>query len=245
MRFLPSWAPLLGLALGLFLLPATAGAAVQVPDGFPPAGTITYDVWRQGSQIGTHSVEFTRDGDKLTVRTRIRIEVKLLFVTVYRFEHDAEEDWIDGKLMRFAAQTDDNGTDRDVLLERDGDKLKGRYKAPDHTEQALLPGDLIVCSLWNPATPDQTTMIEPTKGRPKAVTVVDRGLEKIQVGTRTVEARHYSITGDLRREVWYGPDGEVAQVQYPNKDGTVLIFKLRDGPAAAPDAAPGSTAAKP
>src|SRR6267142_4253779 len=143
MRF---WASCL-LVVGL-LLPAAANAAITVPDGFPPAGTITYDVWREGSQIGTHTVEFTRDGDKLTVHTKIRIEVKLLFVTVYRFAHDAEEDWVDGKLMRFAAKTDDNGTDRDVLLERSGEELRGHY----NSEPAALPGNLIPGSLWNPAT---------------------------------------------------------------------------------------------
>jgi hypothetical protein len=239
MRF---WVPFL-LVLGL-ILPGAASAAVPVPDGFPPAGTITYDVWREGSKIGTHSVDFLRDGDKLTVRTRIRIEVKLLFVTIYRFEHDAEEDWVAGKLMRFTAKTDDNGTDRDVLLERDGGQLKGRYNSPNNSEPASLPGDLIVCSLWNPATPDQTVMIEPTKGRAKAVTIVDRGLEEIQVGTRTVEAHHYSVTGDLRREVWYDADGEVAQAQYPAKDGSLLTFKLRaDATGTALDTSAGSTAA--
>ncbi len=218
MRFLACCLLVLGL-----LLPAAAKAAVAVPDGFPPAGTITYDVWREGSQIGTHSVEFTRDGDKLTVRTRIRIEVKLLFITVYRFEHDAEEDWVGGKLMRFAAKTDDNGTDRDVLLERQGDKLRGHY----NSEQATLPGDLIPGSLWNPATVDQTQLIEPTKGRAKAVKIVDRGTESIALSSGKVEAHHFSITGDLRREVWYGADGEVVQAAYAAKDGSLLTFKLQ------------------
>jgi hypothetical protein len=210
------------LVLGL-LLPAAAKAAIAVPEGFPPNGTITYDVWREGSQIGIHTVEFTRDGDKLTVRTRIRIQVKLLFITVYRFEHDAEEDWVGGRLMRFAAKTNDNGTDRDVLLERQGDELRGHY----NSEQATLPGNLIPGSLWNPATVDQTQLIEPTKGRAKDVTIADRGMEAVTLDSGTIQAHHYSITGDLRREVWYGADGEVVQAAYAAKDGSLLTFKLQ------------------
>jgi hypothetical protein len=210
------------LVLGL-LLPAVAKAAIAVPEGFPPNGTITYDVWREGSQIGIHTVEFTRDGDKLTVRTRIRIQVKLLFITVYRFEHDAEEDWVGGKLMRFAAKTNDNGTDRDVLLERQGDELRGHY----NSEQATLPGNLIPGSLWNPATVDQTQLIEPTKGRAKDVTIADRGMEAVTLDSGTIQAHHYSITGDLRREVWYGADGEVVQAAYAAKEGSLLTFKLQ------------------
>jgi hypothetical protein len=210
------------LVLGL-LLPAAAHAAIPVPPGFPPNGTITYDVWREGSQIGTHTVEFTRDGDELKVHTRIRIAVKLLLVTVYRFEHDADEDWVDGKLMRFAAKTDENGTDRDVLLVRDGDELRGHY----NDQQMQMAGNLIPASLWNPATVDQTMMIEPTKGRAKAVTVIDRGMEQVKLSWGTVPAHHYSITGDIRREVWYGEDGQVVQAAYTAKDGTLLTFKLQ------------------
>jgi hypothetical protein len=86
-------------------------------------------------------------------------------------------------------------------------------------------------------------LIEPTKGRAKAVTIVDRGMETVQVGSQSVQAHHYSITGDLRREVWYGPDGEVVQAGYRGKDGSLLTFKLRTGPDIAPDGAPASTAA--
>ena len=205
-----------------WLLPAAAYAAIKVPEGFPPDGTITYDVWREGSQIGTHTVQFVHNGDTLEVHTRIRIQVKLLLVTVYRFEHDSNEKWVDGKLMRFDAKTNDNGTDRDVLLERQGDKLRGHY----NKESLEVAGDLIPATLWNPATVDQTMLIEPTKGRAREVKVFDRGMETVKLESGSVQAHHYSITGDIRREVWYGEDGQVVQAAYTAKDGTLLTFKL-------------------
>jgi hypothetical protein len=232
MRF---WAPCL-LVIGL-LLPSAAGAAVPVPDGFPPLGTVTYDIWREGAKVGTHSVDFRREGDRLIVHTRIRIEVTLLFLTLYRFDHDAVEDWVDGKLVRYVARTDDNGTRRNVLLVRVGKELQGSYNA----ERLLLPGDLIPGSLWNPATVDQTRLIEPTKGQIRTVTVLDRGPERIKSGSRTVPAHHYSITGDLLREVWYGGDGEVVQAVYVAKDDTLLTFKLQNATLAAANRPPGTT----
>src|SRR5512147_1050198 len=149
------WVPFL-LVFGL-LLPTTADAAVPVPAGFPESGVTSYDVWREGSKVGTYSVDFRHDGDKVTVHTRIRIAVSVLFVTLYRFDHDATEDWVDGKLMRYASTTDDNGTDQVVELDRDGTELRGRY----NTEQLQLPSDIIPGTLWNPATVDQKALIEP------------------------------------------------------------------------------------
>src|SRR5882757_8168750 len=192
------------LGFGL-LLSAQASATVPVPVGFPQTSAVTYDVWREGAQIGTYKVDFLRDGDKLTVRTRMRVEVSLLFMTLYHFDHEAVEDWIDGKLIHYVSKTDDNGTDRNVLLARDGEKLRGRYNA----EQVTLPANIIPCSLWNPATVDQKQFIEPTKGQAMAVTVFDRGLERVQDGSQVVQAHHFSITGELPREVWYGADGLV------------------------------------
>ena len=231
------WVPLL-LVLGL-LLPATADAAVPVPAGFPQSGLTSYDVWREGSKVGTYSVDFRHDGDKVTVHTRIRIAVSLLFVTLYRFDHDATEDWVDGKLMRYASTTDDNGTDQVVELDRDGTELRGRYNA----EQLQLPSDIIPGTLWNPATVDQKALIEPTVGQARAVIIFDRGLEGLTVGSKTVQVHHYSITGALRREVWYGADGGVVQAVFVAKDDSLLIFKLSNVALAA--SAPAPAAAKP
>jgi len=232
MRFWASWLLISGL-----LLPAPVGAAVPVPQGFPTSGTVAYDVWREGSAIGTHTVEFRHDGDKLIVHTRIRIKVMLLFLTLYRFEHDAEEDWVDGKLVRYTAKTDDNGTPRDVLLERVGQELKGNCNG----DPLQLPGDMIPGSLWNPATIDQKRLIEPTIGQIRTVTVIDRGLEPVKAGSRTVQAHHYSLTGQLLREVWYGADGGVVQAVFLAKDGSPLTFELQGAPAAASGGLAGET----
>ncbi len=223
MRFWAFWLLISGL-----LLPAPAGAAVPVSQGFPSSGTVAYDVWREGTPIGTHIVEFRRDGDRLIVHTRIRIKVMLLFLTLYRFEHDAEEDWVGGKLVRYTAKTNDNGTDRDVLLERVGQQLKGNYNG----DPLQLPGDMIPGSLWNPATIDQKRLIEPTVGQARTVTIVDRGLEPVTSGSRTIQAHHYSIQGQLLREVWYGTDGGVVQAVFLAKDGSPLTFELQGAPAA-------------
>ena len=225
------------LGLGLFL-PATAGAAVPVPNGYPLTGAVTYDVWREGARIGTYQVDFLHDGDKLRVHTRMNVEVSLLFIPFYHFDHEAVEEWVDGKLVHYASKTDDNGTDRNVLLARDGNTLRGQY----NSQQVTLPADIIPCSLWNPATVDQKQLLDPTAGEAFAVTVFDRGLESVKEGAQTIEARHYSITGEMHREVWYGADGLVVQASYQAADESVLTFKLRG--IAAGSRAPSQTALK-
>jgi hypothetical protein len=217
------------LGFGL-LRSADAGAEVPVPVGFPQTSAVIYDVWREGAQIGTYKVDFLRDGDRLTVHTRMSVDVSVLFISLYHFDHDAVEDWVGGKLIRYVSRTDDNGTNRNVLLARDGETLSGRY----NSEQVTLPAGIIPCTLWNPATVDQKELIDPTVGQAYAVTVLDRGLEGVKDGSQTVQAHHYSITGDMNREVWYGADGVVVQAVYKARDESLLTFKLRSVVPASP-----------
>ena len=62
------------LGFGL-LLPLDAGATVPVPDGYPKTSAVTYDVWREGSRIGTYQVDFQRDGDRLRPGTAYLIHI--------------------------------------------------------------------------------------------------------------------------------------------------------------------------
>jgi Domain of unknown function (DUF6134) len=219
MRF--SLSPLLLLG---WLLPAAAGAAsLEVPADFPPSITLDYDVLRDGSVVGSNEVVFEHEGDRLVVRTSMDIVVSVLFIPIYRFTHRAEEVWLKGALQSFHSTTDDDGKPRDVVLARDGDKLAGFYNGGP----IEFPGDLIPGSLWHPATIEQTQLLETTKGRLRAISVVDRGMEQVKLAAGTEPAHHYSISGELQREVWYGADGQVLQASFPAKDGSIILLRLK------------------
>ena len=37
-------------------------------------------------------------------------------------------------------------------------------------------------------------------------------------------ARHYTMAGDLERELWYGADGQLLQVIFPGPDGSQITI---------------------
>ena len=65
---------------------------------------------RDGTRIGEHRVIFRADGDLLNVETRVDIEVKVLFFTVFHFTHRSAEIWQSGRLVSIDTATDDDGT---------------------------------------------------------------------------------------------------------------------------------------
>jgi hypothetical protein len=203
--------------------PAAADTNELALASFPPAGRLDYRVIRDGDDIGTQSVEFIRKDNDLIVRTRVNIVVTLLGIPVYRFTHAAEEQWQNGQLTGFASKSNDDGEPRTVALKREGDRLRGTY----NKKTVDLPATVIPASLWHPATVHQTMLLDPIKGRDRQVAVADKGLETIKIKGQPIQAHHYSMTGQIERDIWYGPDGQVVQVRFPGKDGSQIQVVLR------------------
>ena len=212
----PAFAMALGAAL---LVAAKAGVAAD----FPPPGKMSYVVTRNGDQIGTHEMEFVRDGNRFTVLTRVEASVTFAGVTVFRFANESQEEWVDGRLASFVSDSYDNGKPHHVIVEPSNDGLW----VTEHNHRKLFPGVRLVGTLWNPETIGQTLLVDPVDGRLRHVTIVDRGLEMVWVQGRSVQARHISITGKMRREVWYGPDNRILRFEFRAGDDSLIVADLR------------------
>lgn len=224
MRYMTALLGLLGLiGTALATVPAVGASNDLALASFPPPGRLDYKVVRDGDDIGTQSVEFTRSGDHLTVRTRVKILVTMIGIPVFRFDHQAEEQWQNGRLTAFKSKSDDDGEPRDVALKLEGDRLRGTYNG----RVLDLPANLIPASLWHPDTVQQHVLFDPIKGRDRQVTIVDKGTETIEIRGQAVAAHHYAMTGQIVRDVWYGPDGQIVQVYFPAKDGSQIQVVLR------------------
>jgi len=190
---------------------------------FPPAGRFEYRILRVGEEIGRHEVEFRRDRGRLVVETRMEAVVTLLSIPVFRFRHAAQEKWVDDSLESLTAQTDDDGTERSVEAEAEGGRLRVVYNGKPREYE----GPMIPASLWHPATVEQTVLFDPIRGRPRRIAVAAHGREEVDLGPERRMAMHYSITGELKRELWYGLDRQILQVTFPAKDGSIVTILRR------------------
>jgi len=190
----------------------------------PPAGRIDYDVIRDGEKIGAHLVMFRHESRYLSIATRTDIAVRLLSITLYRFHYEAQEDWIDGRLTRLTSRTDSGGKTLTVNLARIGDRIRGACNGM----LLDLPAGLLPISMWHPDFVHQSVIFDQYRCMERSVRATDDGIEPIPVGGQNVAARHYAVTGQLQRDVWYGPDGQIVQVVFPAQDGSELAFVVRD-----------------
>ncbi|MBX6321706.1 MAG: hypothetical protein IRY94_07760 [Rhodospirillaceae bacterium] len=214
---------LLAAAMAVGLLISSARADASVP-GVPPSGRQEFGIFRHGEQIGRHVSEFIRSGNRLTVRTHVEIEVKILLVTAFHFDMDTEEQWVDGQLVALRTRADDDGRRRSLDARRDDQVQPEVLRVSYNGHPSAIPAGMLPASLWNPETVNQTELLDILNGKRRVVSILPQGTDTVEIAGRAVPARHYVMRGDLDRDLWYGLDGQLLRIGMSAQDGSQVIF---------------------
>ncbi len=193
-----------------------APAAAAPPSG----GVLDFTVLRNGSEVGRHEMLFRSEADGLKIDIRTNVAVKVAFITAYRFEHEGHEVWQGAHLARLWSKTNDDGTKHVLDVTAGGDSLvvMADGKEPEKST-ASIPA-----SLWNERIVQQKSILNTLDGSRMAIQVADLGTEAVLVKGAKIPARHYAITGDLQREVWYDAQNVLVKVRFKAKDGSDIEY---------------------
>lgn len=195
-------------------------AALPAQAAPPPGGVLDFTVLRNGSQVGRHEMLFRNDADGLKIDIRTNVAVKIAFVTAYRFEHEGHEVWQGGRLVRLWSRTNDDGTKHVLDVTAGGSDLMVMADGKD-AEKATVA---IPASLWNERIVQQRSILNTLDGTRMTIQVTDLGTEAVTVQGNRIPARHYSITGDLQRELWYDAQNVLVKVRFKAKDGSDIEY---------------------
>lgn len=200
---------------------AQPGSARAGP--IPPGERIVFDVLRNGSPIGTHTLSFRREGDVTQVDVAIDLALRILGITVYRYTHRNTERWQGDRLLSLASTTDRNGTPFQVRARRNGSAIEvesseaGKYSAPP---------DLVTTSYWHPGF-IRSRKLDTQGGKMLEVKIADRGEETIKALGADVIARRWTIEGDLKLDIWYDRTGAWSKLRFAGEDGSTIEYVRR------------------
>ena len=160
---------------------------------------------RHGSPIGQHTVTFRPDGNRLTVETRVEIVVKVLFFTVFRFKHEAEEVWQSDRLVSVKSRTDDNGT----LLQVSGTAVADGFRIIGDDGPFLAAAHLLTSNaLWDRRIVREHRLIDVQHGGEIGLVTKQLGDEQVDTPQGPVRAsRHQMITPYYAGSVFHDSDG--------------------------------------
>lgn len=210
----------IGAALAVALLPGAAAPACRV---FPPDGETDFMALRHGRVVGRHRIRFSRAGGRFVVRSDVEIEAGPLGAPLFRFVHHAEEVWVDGWLHGVVSDTDDDGRLYRLRAERRGGIFQGIVNGLAFT----VSGYIIPTSLWHRDTPASEALFDTVDGMVKVVVPRLVGRERVPVAGKPVEAKHYALAGQFRRDLWYDADCNLVRVAWRARDGSEIVLEPR------------------
>lgn len=205
------------VAGGAMLMPGVPALAATVP----PARVIPFMVAMDGGPMGTHTLAFNRDGDRMVVDIDIRLEVGSI-ITLFRYSHRNREVWENGRLVSLDTETDDDGTAYRVSgrTTADGFRVTGGVEG-----DFVAPPDVMPSSYWNIGTVDQTRVLDTQRGRMIDVVTELVGEETIEAAGTIVRANRYRMTGTLTVDVWYSYTGQWVKLAF-NARGREVEYTL-------------------
>lgn len=207
-----------GFALATLLLAAPPAFCLDAPDG-----THHWTIWRNGDKIGDYRLTFSHENGMLVVDGHTEMVRRLFAFPLARYEQVARERWSDDRLTSIQSGTVIDGNNRRELRAEataDGLSVEGTVG------NFVLHGATSPSSLWRIELTHTTQLLDLDKGQVLAVHVVEGADEPIQLGDQQdARARHVSVSGDLARELWYGPDGLLLRMQYLDQDGAPIDFR--------------------
>jgi hypothetical protein len=199
----------------VLVLPRPAHAAA------PP--NLSFRALRNGSPVGVHMVSFRQEGERLVVRTRIDISVKVLLFTAYYLKHDAEEVWQAGRLVTVNSTTDDNGTRMRVS----GSAVEGGLRIIGEEGPFLAPEQLLTSnSLWDTRMLSETRLIDVQHGGVIGLAVKPLGPALVDTPQGQVRAnRHHLITPHYAGTLFHDSSGRWVKALIEAK-GEVIEYAL-------------------
>jgi Family of unknown function (DUF6134) len=165
-----------------------------------PPSDIRFRVLRGGSEIGTHTIAFRSAGDGWSAHTSIDLQVRVAFITAFRFVHDSEETWRDDALTSLRSQTNNNGTQYEVT----GAAVVDGFRVVGPGGPLVVPSGLLTSNgLWDPRFTTQSRLISAQEGGEIGLSIRRVGEETASGAAGMDSTKFRMVTPQIGGYLWY------------------------------------------
>lgn len=219
---LSAWLPVAALSL-----PAEARAGSE-------AREYRFDVYLDDRRIGEHHYEITGAPGGERVRSLANFEFKLLFVTLYRYRHLANERWQEGCLTELTSVTNDNGRNYEVEAAQDASRLRLTRLAPERDSREIPSACPATFAYWDLQRLNAGALLNSQTGDFTRTRLIQEDREQID-GEPATRYR-LEVEGLAPLQLWYRSGDDSWLRLTTRRDGRLLEYR-RVGVGAQPAAA--------
>lgn len=206
----------------------------SVSASLPDTTRWAFKVLLDDKEIGYHDFNVSLKGERWTVESEAKFDVKILFMNVYRYRHENVEEWTHNCLSSIDSETQANG--KDYLVK--GAATQAEFQVETQSETNSLPPCVMSFAYWNPEFLKADRLLNSQTGEYMDAEISMIGEESVLVNGIPVDAIKYQVnveTGPIF--LWYAAGGyQWLALESEAAGGRVLRYQ----PIEVPDVLPGA-----
>jgi len=186
-----------------------------------------FQVYVNDKPVGVHEFRLQHQGKQQFISSVASFEYKLMFVTLYNYQHSNQEVWQDGCLASIDSSTDANGKDYAV----NGEKIGDGFRVEGKNGSAVLPDCVMTFAYWNPQFLQASQLLNTQNGDYLDVVVSEPAIESFQVQGQEMLAQRYQLSAKkLELALWYSEQGAWLGLESIYENGRTLRYELLSPP---------------
>lgn len=204
-----------GLITGLLALSAIASLASAQE-------TLNFRVLKDGEPIGYETVGITPTPTGHTITIDTLTDVRVLFLK-FHYDHQRTEQWQGNKLVSVETKTNDDGTlySWKASYEDDCYQLAGKGVGKRDACDGAWP-----LTLWREDITTKSDLYSVINAEPYSVKIEKIGTENVRIENRETPATRYIMSGDIQRDLWYGPDRKLLKASFKRKGYDIDFIRV-------------------
>ena len=183
--------------------------------------TWNFRVMLDDQPIGSHKVRVDSSDGNIAVHTIANFDVRILFIPVYSYEHEAKENWNDGCIVAINTTTDDNGEKYYISSKKDTQSLS----LNTHDGKSNLDGCVRTFAYWDVNLLKSDRLLNTQTGEYLPVSITDMGFRSLDIDGKEVRARSFRLVAEeMTIDLWYTKDMRWLALESITDTGSVLRY---------------------
>jgi len=166
--------------------------------------TLSFDVYLDDKKIGLHEVRISEEGDEKRVAVQANMQVNLLFITLFSYEHEAQERWQQGCIAELNTRTLDDGEHLEVT----GVKVDKGLQVKTRQESKVIDDCVRTFAYWDPQLLSSNYLLNTQNGKYEQAQLIKEGEQPLSFNGMTYGPKRYrlNVGEDVVIQLWYDAD---------------------------------------
>ena len=200
----------------------------------PKENKATYDVIRKNKVIGSIETTFNNQDSILEITTVVDIEVKVLFVTAYKFYQTSKETWVDNEFIKIEGFADFED-EREYSIK--GEDVDNIFLAFGMDGELKLDKTILPLNYWNKEILKQKKIFDTQKGIVREIQVTKLKDEEIKINDKKILAEKYILNATTHPKdkgpfpeytLWYAKNEELLKFRFINWKDKKEVITIRN-----------------